>query len=508
MARYDNKKIVEFLPELWKFRFELLQYLVVSLLFSFTLLADFMPSIFGSYADQRLILSITLLLFVALGGGLTLFKNIQSSLSKVLWPFLLLLSSFIYTLLLSTSQPFFLVEPIFYVLFFLGFGLMGSVLGRLDCARELARTVVLVSIVSCFFYAAMTITVYFYALGDGFSRLDHVIPWGFVNIRYWSHVATWLIPLFPLGMLLVPRRDNHLWRLGVTFTAATWWWIVFMSASRGSIVSVVFGMILVWVVYGRAALPWVRYFVKFLLYGMVTWFFLSVLIPGIVFEDIQVRGLSGDSSGRMSLWREAWAMSVQNFPFGMGPQSWLTHDILTESYRASPKFGHPHNMYLMWAAEYGWISIAGLFVLVCYACRHALLRAFSIRKSRDPEGLWLIAFTASVTAALTHAGVSAVFIAPGSMMVGLVILTVFWSLITPETGIALSGEVRGSYSRVFGGVLVVVFLVVGALWLREVVRYHQAMSEDLHYYQNELKLGHLPRFWFHGNFPRHPSQMP
>jgi O-antigen ligase len=483
-------------------------YALLFLFFGFVLFADFIPSAFGSYADQRLLLSLSLIVLMASGLAWLSFRESLMASFKGLWPFLPLLSSFALAELQHTPQLFYLVEPAFYTLFFLAFGLLGGVLREANLARKSAQAAVLIAAVTCFFYAAMTITVYLFAITDDFSHLDHVIPWGFVSIRYWSHVATWLVPLFPLSILLAPWKDNRLWQLGVAFTAAIWWWIIFLSSSRGSVVGLTFGFLLVWVLFGRAALPWVKLFVRFAVYGLLAWLLLSVLIPSLVFDDLHIRGIKATSSGRMPLWQEAWVMSLQHFPFGMGPQSWLTHNILTEAYRSSPKFGHPHNMYLMWAAEYGWISVVGLVVLGGYGLRQLWRRASAIRKSPNPEGLWLVAFTASVTAALVHAGASAVFIAPGSMLVGLVMLTVFWALISPERAKTIPVDARKGYSRAAGYLLVLVFLVAGGFWFRDVLRYQQAMAEDREYYQDELSPGHLPRFWFHGNFPRHPSQMP
>ncbi|AXS82551.1 hypothetical protein D0851_05610 [Marinobacter sp. Arc7-DN-1] len=167
-------------------------------------------------------------------------------------------------------------------------------------------------------------------------------------------------------------------------------------------------------------------------------------------------------------------------------------------------------MYLMWAAEYGWISIVGLALLCCFALRHWWRQVAVVRAGQAPSGLLLVAFTASVLSALVHAGVSAVFIAPGSMLVGVAILTVFWALMKPEpaqpTMAAYATQSR--LPRMAGYALTVVFLVASTVWFGEVLRYRQAMADDLDYYQNEVSLGHLPRFWFHGYFPRHLSQMP
>ena len=257
--------------------------------------------------------------------------------------------------------------------------------------REAGKAVVLVTVVACLFYAAMTITVYLFAITDDFSRLDHIIPWGFVNIRYWSHLATWLLPLLPLGLLMVPWKKNRLWHFGVAFTSAIWWWVVFMYSSRGSMVGLLVGFFLVWVCFGKTAFPWMKSFIRFAIYGLAVWLLLSVLIPSLVFDELHIRGIRASSSGRMPLWQEAWAISLQNFPFGMGPQSWLTHDILTKSYQSTSKFGHPHNMYLMWAAEYEWVSASGLILLGGSALRRLWQRISETRVGDNRDMLWLTA---------------------------------------------------------------------------------------------------------------------
>ena len=485
-------------------------YVVLALIFCTVLLADYMPSVFGAYADQRILLSVLLMALIAVGlFRLGNAREVMPALAE-LWPFLPLLFSFCLSALQNSMGAFYLVEPVFYALYFLAFGIAGYVIRAESRSREAGQALVIVSGISCFFYAAMTITVYLFAITDAFSRLDHIIPWGFVNIRYWSHVATWAVPLFPLCLLVLPWKENRLWRLGVIFTAAIWWWILFLSSSRGSMVGLFVGLILVWLCFGRSALPWVKLFVRFAVYGLIAWFLLSVVIPSLVFDEMQVRGLKGDSSGRMPLWLEAWNMSLQNFPWGMGPQSWLTHDILTDAYRGSPKFGHPHNMYLMWAAEYGWVSVAGLVVLCVAALKNLWLRISAARSEQGVSALYMAALTGSVTAAVVHGGVSAVFIAPGSMLIGLCVLSVFWALIKPEpTGpkeVGIAG--KATRFRPGGYLLILIFILASAFWFRDVLRYRHAMADDLTYYQDELSLGHLPRFWFHGNFPRHPSQMP
>ena len=131
--------------------------------------------------------------------------------------------------------------------------------------------------------------------------------------------------------------------------------------------------------------------------------------------------------------------------------------------------------------------------------------------TRSPEqALLLTGFAASVSAALFHAGVSAVFMAPGSMLVGTFILIAFWSLIIPVPsnvqGQGYSREVPSLGKRAVVAILLgVLVLAVWLLWVKEVSVYYQDMRQDEERYYEQGRGGILPRFWFHGNFPRAPA---
>lgn len=481
-----------------------------ALFFCTVLLSDFMPSVFGAYADQRLLLTLSLIALIAIALLRLHTRRMIIPALIGLWPYLLLVSSFLLSALQHTSSPFFLVEPVFYTLYFLAFGITGYAIQVEGRAKEAVQALVVVAVISCFFYAAVSIMVYLFALTDKLSHFEQFIPWGFANVRYWSQIAAWVLPLLPLCLLVLSWKENRIWQLGVTFTAATWWWMLFMSSSRGAVVGLLTGFVLVVLFFGRCALPWVKLYARFVFCGVIIWLLLSVVIPSLFLESIHIRGVKGDSSGRVPLWVEAWNMSLQNFPFGMGPQSWLTHDILTGAYRESSKLGHPHNMYLMWAAEYGWISIAGLIMLCGVALKNLWLRMAAARAEGNGNGLCGVALTASVTAAMVHGSVSAVFIAPGSMLVGLCVLTAFWAFVTPHPiGSDREYVVRRSKRSWLGGYLfVLMFVLVSTFWFKNVLVYRQAMELDRTFYDDEVSLRQLPRFWLHGNFPRHPSQMP
>lgn len=482
-------------------------WLLLAAVFICVLFVDFLPLPFGGYASQRFMLVGLLGLAVVFPLTVLVYRY-GWALFRYIWPAVLIAGAFVLLAVPFHEAPYNWVEPGVYAAFFLGFVLLGCVLKSVEQRQYSVVALVSVTALVVVFYGGATITVYMFALSDEVANLSTFIPWGFVSIRYWSHIATWLLPLLPLAVLIGPHKDERLWRFLVALGAALWWWIEFLSASRGSVLGIVFGVVLAVLLIGRPALPWLRVFLRYLAYGVLAWLLLSVIIPSVAMDDVNMRSLKSDSSGRMPLFVEAWRMSLENFPFGMGPQSWLTHEVLTEGYQRSGKLGHPHNMYLMWAAEYGWLLIGALILFVGQAVRLFWRRRAEVRVTGgSPQALSLAALTASVSAALLHAGVSAVFMAPGSMLIGFLVLSVFWALIAPDM---LPVTRKGRAGKRLVAALTVVLASGGAgfYWWSEVSVYHEAMEDDLKFYYENVPAGTLPRFWFHGNFPRHFSQMP
>lgn len=476
-------------------------WLVLIAVFISVLFADFLPLPLGGYASQRFILVGLLGLSVVCSLTVLVYRH-GWGLCQCLWPAALIAGGFVLLALPYAEAPYNWAEPGMFAAFFLGFVLLGDLF--VSDAQKQHWVVALVSVaaVTAAFYGGATITVYIFALSDEVRSLSTFIPWGFVNIRYWSHIATWLLPLLPLAVLVGPLKNERLWRFFVALGAALWWWIELLSTSRGSMLGIAFGVVLVVLLIGRPALPWLRVFLRYLAYGVLVWLVLSVIIPSVFLDEVSMRSLKTHTSGRMPLFIEAWRMSMENVPFGMGPQSWLTHDVLSNEYRQAGKIGHPHNMYLLWAAEYGWLLIGALMLFVGQAVRMFWQRRAEVHANDSPQvALPLAAFTASVSAALLHAGASAVFMAPGSMLIGFLVLSVFWALITPK--MAPAPPKRSGRRFVAAAMVAVVMGGSCFYWLAEVSAYHRDMESDLDARYDGVPMGGLPRFWSYGNFPRH-----
>lgn len=474
---------------------------------SSVLFVDLLPFPLGGYADQRFMV-LGLSGFAVLASTIFLLKLDNLPLAGALVgiaPISLLALSFLAFALPYNSQSYAWVEPGMYFFYFMAVGVSGVVISKEINRDRIISAMVYTLAFGCLIYGFGSINVYMFAVFDGVTSLTDYLPWGFVNIRYWSHIATWCLPLFPLAILIGPLRQVRVWRMLVTVGAGLWWWILMLSTARGSFLAVVFAVILTVVFFGRSVLPWLKTLGLQALMGLVFWITLSVMVPSLIGGDVQVRTLSTTSSGRMPLFAEAWAMSLVNFPLGMGPQSWLTHDILTEAYVNSRKFGHPHNMYLMWAAEYGWAFIAVFASVGVIAVRRFLAAKKHAAQALDYARVLLLAgFFASVSGALFHAGLSAVFMAPGSLLIGMFVLAVFWSLITESD----TKQPRFSSARMLPSVRfsIIVFLILfltGWIFLMgEVWTYYEDMRLDETFYYENVGEGIHPRFWFHGNFPR------
>lgn len=468
---------------------------VIFVCFSVMVFPIFLPGFFGGYDVRRWFL-------VFCVGFVSIFCSVFGCLFNLRLVVLCVLF-----LVVFFCVYYFCVELWMYVFFVLSVIFGGAVVESLRVGRCYSCFFISVSSFSCLLYGFMAIDLYLFALFDGVLKISEYLPWGFANIRYWSHLATWLLPLLPLAVLVGPLKEHRLWRWGVTLGAGLWWWMVFLSTARGSMVAVLIGSFLSMVLIGRTGLAWFRVLCFHVLVGGFFWLILSVIVPSIFLGDVYLRPIKLDGSGRWPLFLEAWHMSLENFPFGMGPQSWLTHDIMTEEYAASLKFGHPHNMYLMWAAEYGWLLV---FVMGVVGVRVAiyLLRARNraILASDSKKLLLLTGFTASVGAAFTHAAVSAVFIAPASMLIGLFVLIGFWALILPGPDGEKSGEVLSDrtikFRRILGVVFALILATAWTTWVQEVWTYYQEMREDEKNYYETGAVRKQPRFWLHGNFPR------
>ncbi|WP_305966762.1 O-antigen ligase family protein [Marinobacter salsuginis] len=479
---------------------------LISVVLFFAVLGDALPSLWGSYNDQRILLLLFIWLIPLAVLSVWFFRSPSTgTLYSLLWlvPTVVVFASG------ELYKAEFGVEPLFFVFYFTSVGLLGSFLVDKNYLESFIDLLLFIAGIIAFLYSAVSLMIYGFALSDGVTELYKHIPWGVPQYRYWSHLATWMLPLMPLMANQSYLRNSILWKVLITLTAGVWWWIIFLSMARGSAIAILVGGLVVLLLFRKGALTWLKSSLLYLVLGAILWLVLSTLLPNLLLGDLSLHTVHASTSGRTPQWVEAFTMSLENFPFGMGPQSWITHTALTDAYGDSYRWGHPHNMYLLWAAEYGWICILALALVFCKSGSRVLMLARETRLTKM-DSMILVGFTSSVIGALTHAGVSAVFMGPASMLVGLLILSAFWALVNLDQGSSPEPSCRrGKWGLKSAWMLsLVLVLVLGGWWAGEIRAYYSAMVEDSEGYTKggRVPAFALPRFWLHGDFPRGPRQ--
>jgi hypothetical protein len=364
--------------------------------------------------------------------------------------------------------------------------------------------------VSVLLYAFVSLVWYVLLMGDTpDADTVTVLPWGFENIRYWSHVATWILPLFPVILNNETIRKHRRFFLLVCASFGIWGWILFLSGARGSIIAILAGFLVCYFVAPEPLrFQFRRRFTYLIVGALFLTFLLEYLVPSLL-SDVKIPSFPRVSmSGRWPLWLEAYEMGKVNFPFGMGPQSWLTHEVLTGDYLASKRYGHPHNMYLLWAAEYGWLFVGGLFCGVMWVLRYVFVKLNRLALCDPRRALLMLALLHSFTAACIHAVVSAVFIGPASLLVGWFVIVGILRMTFPtrQEIHPKTVESRTWWSKALYACAVALALSFNWYW-DALLGYRRAADEDRSCYTSiDAFVGNGPRFWLHGDFPR-PSSL-
>ncbi len=478
----------------------LLLSVLLGIALSPSLFLSLIPQPLGLYPGQRFF-GCYLFLLVTCGclAAISFLRGLKVDLRPLLLslPFLLLIA--LGDLLWPQKYR---VEPLLFVLFFGGAALLGGFLARggwgVDFVKGLQSSIVVLS----FFYGLIAILNYVYGIADQRYSVDEYVVWGFLNIRYWSHLASWFLPIVALTSIANPFPRFRLMKVFSFVAGAVWWWILFSTAARGATLGLFLAALLMLVIFRRDALPLLKAMTAHIASGICLWIVLTVILPLVLGGGVELRHVDADSSGRTPLWIEAWAMSLVNFPLGMGPQSWLTHDVLTTEYKSAIPLAHPHNMYLFWVAEYGWLSVLALALMVGGGFKR-LIRSAGDRSEECKYYSRVVAVTASLAAAFIHAGVSAVFMAPASMLAGFFVISGGWALgFGKESSPSMGWPLRNSMLlRSLSGLVLGVLLVVGVQWLGEVQRYYHDNMVDRETYRG-IGAPYAPRFWSHGDFPR------
>lgn len=244
---------------------------------------------------------------------------------------------------------------------------------------------------ACAAYLLLEIAIYISLLKAGVQPSPSQLIVGFGNYRFFNHVQTTSLPL--LGLLAARMRDPNRKVFWWVITAL-WWMLLFVGLGRGTLMGLVAGVAMTWLLMRGAAAPWCRAMLLAGLVGLVAYVFFYAAIPlamgmepfGLFFSSVE-RSVENPTSGRLQLWVRALEMVQANPWLGAGPVHFAHYGRDIPSGNA-----HPHNWMLQIGSEWGIPALLLLVGAVALAM-HRLwqLRTVIAPEEQDTLTAWLVA---------------------------------------------------------------------------------------------------------------------
>lgn len=219
----------------------------------------------------------------------------------------------------------------------------------------------------CALYALRLLLAYGAALAAGVQLNFQTLAIGFSNARFLNHAQTALLPM--LVLLARPRALRMPARLCFTL-AAFWWALVFVSEARATVLALLIGAGVAWLLLRRRAQRWLLTLAASALAGLLVYAVLFIAVP-LAFgmsplgapDNILARSAADPVSGRQFLWTRALALIVRHPLLGVGPQHFahFGSDLQTGA--------HPHDWLFQIATEWGVPALLCLLALLLMGAR-------------------------------------------------------------------------------------------------------------------------------------------
>lgn len=382
-------------------------------------------------------------------------------------------------------------------LYWMASALLGIYLG-LACKKssisELSRGMLLVVVVSLSIYVLTIIMGFGFWYGGGAGTVTDYLPFGFYNMRMWSHVATWLIPLgCAISITVFDNKFSftNKYIIFLYFAFGCWFMVLLGSGARGSLVAQVLSLLILAVLYRQSFYRIARFWLISFAVGCLLYGIFVVLVPWFVFEHGEVyTPLRSGLSGRLALWSHAFSLSMDNFPGGVGALGYILNT-------PEDALGSPHSFYLRWAAEYGWLVLFA-FILGLVTLSWRGWRCPMYGSADDCDLSYQIAVQWSVLAAFIHAGVSGIFTSSISQLVGFPILILYFAYMASyhKTDDQIDNRIFQSIGLGCAGVM----MALALLMVQPMYSWWQSALADQSDYFEIYQRPLAPRFWLHGRF--------
>jgi O-antigen ligase len=338
-----------------------------------------------------------------------------------------------------------------------------------------------------------------YPLWPGPFQVSTLYGWS--NIRFFSQVQTWTLPLLVSLSLSIKNRSLLLSRI-VLGLAAFWWCLIFAGGAQGSMVALICSSLLILVLFGRKSKAWVMAMALSALVGLVAYFLLFYLPGG---GEAGATVLDNSTKGRFLKW-SVISKEILLQPFlGFGPLSLASAHNL-------PSMAHPHNSILQLAYEFGIpatviaVSLIGWGVVRWLSWNRQL---FKQQKELVVRNYLQIGLSVSLCAGLAHSLVSGVMVMPLSQLWFCIIAAWAWGIYHHErkknrvskkiSGRSMKRPQTASVRKIvpfaIKGVVLAAIIFMSYSMIQDVSNLKKYRQE---YIENTPYLGYPPRFWQQG----------
>ncbi len=312
----------------------------------------------------------------------------------------------------------------------------------------------------------------------------------FAHPRFYNQLQSWTVPL--IAALPFVLGHTRKWAAAAVLLLGMQWYLLLASGARGSIVGIVFALVLVTVLALPASRKWLQLQALGILLGVGAWFTVLWVQAWMTPARGQFLAQSlgrdmASSSGRGWFWQVAWREAGQHPWLGMGPARFGC-DVRA----ALP--AHPHDILLQLLSEWGFpATLLVLAVLAYTAARLLVLLRRTAHGSPAGSCELQLSLAAALIAAAAHALVSGLLVMPASQ------------LMAPLAGgwlLGLASRGRGAFRpQVFPGLVLCAALLAAVAVTVFALR--EAPQRDARQAGFSQRESNMPRFWQEGRACRY-----
>ena len=345
------------------------------------------------------------------------------------------------------------------------------------------EAIVLLISVGLFVYFYQMLIIFFLGLSDGPKPDEGAIVHHMSNKRFLNHLQ---VLTFPLLLVFSLRSQFQIQRRLCFCVAVLSISILFFLSARAAIASLFIStLIILFLLPDRGLLR------RCLLVAIVGFLFFMLFfkgLPALIYGLSEVpMAIKSHSSGRWALWAESLLLLKEHWLLGVGGMQY--------GYWSQLGFGHPHNLVLQIALEYG----VPVLLIVLFFVGRFLMRLTRMLRENQFSSFQVGCYWAFV-ATLGVAMFSGVWVAP---LTQLLLVMIVAPLIGPYVSSyeapqpankAIKLKLPG-WSLKFVLLLMIIYFVV--LLFNEIERHHESID-----YSTIEKPLYAPRFWQESTWPK------